>query len=151
MAEKKKARAPRPKQGGHDAARDRLIRAGLVLKITVPGTELEPFGVAINNLPGWIRERVRSETNHSFEVMTSGDPGVDTYAFLWWVSRIADGETVPFPGGGALPLSLAAVRDEWDEKCAGIRIGDIKTELIQAHDGSDPEADPVGETQGQPD
>lgn len=151
MAEKKKARAPRPKQGGHDAARERLIRANQALKVTVPGTDLEPFAVPLTNIPGRVRKRVRAETNHSFETMTSGEVGIDTYVFLWWVSRIIDGETVPLPNGGALPLSLAAVEDEWDERCAGIRLSDLDTELIQVHDGSDEEADPVGEAQGQPD
>ena len=150
MAPKKKASAPRPKKGGHDAAAERVRRAGMILKVTVPGTDVEPFGVAMNNIPGRVRERVRSETGRSFEAMTSGDIGIDTYSFLWWVSRVVAGETVRVSEGVALPLSLAAVRDEWDEKCAGIRIGDLETEVVQAHDGSGPEAVPVGEAPGQP-
>lgn len=139
-APRKKARAPRPKQGGHEAAAERLKRASRALKVTVPGTDIEPFAVALANIPTPVRRRVRAETGRPIEAQVSDAAGLDTYVLLWWVSRLIDGEDV----------TQAASDAEWDERCAGIRFTDVEDEWITLHDGSNPEADPVGEASGQP-
>ncbi len=135
------AKAPKPKEGGYDAAKERLARAAQALKVTVPGTDVEPFAVALSNLPGPVRRRVRSETGRSIEGLSGDEPGIDTYVLLWWVSRLVGGEDV----------ALVFAEDEWSDRCAGIRIGDLETEWITLHDGSTEGADPVGEASGQPD
>lgn len=143
MTAKKKASAPRPKKGGYDAAAERLKRASQALKVTVPGTDVEPFAVCLSNIPGWVRRQVRKQAEFPIEDLTNGThrTGLDTYVMLWWISRIIDGELI----------TLVAVEAEWDERCAGIRLGDLETEEITVHDGGDEDADPVGETPGQPD
>lgn len=138
---RKKASAPRVKKGGYDAAADRLARAAKALKVTVPGTDVEPFAVALANIPSSVRRRIRAETGKPLEAHTAEDAGLDTYVLLWWVSRLVDGENI----------ALILADDEWSDRCAGIRVGDLETEWITLHDGSDQEADPAGEAPGQPD
>lgn len=135
------AKAPKPKKGGHDAAKERLARASQALKVTVPGTDLEPFAVPLANLPGLVRRRVRAETGRSIEGLSAEEPGIDIYVLFWWVSRLLAGEDIAF----------VVAEDDWGDRCAGIRLGDLETEWVTLHDGSDEGADPVGETQGQPD
>ena len=141
MTERKKARAPKPKPGGYDAAAERLMRAAKALKVTVPGTDVEPFSVALANIPGPVRRRVRQETGKPLETHTQEEAGLDTYVLLWWVSRLVAGEDI----------ALILAEDEWSDRCAGMRVGDLETEWITLHDGSDQEADPAGEAPGQPD
>ena len=85
----------------------------------------------------------RSEFQLTVEAILAAaeDAGLDTYVLLWWVSRLVDGENI----------ALILADDEWSDRCAGIRVGDLETEWITLHDGSDPEADPAGEAPGQPD
>jgi len=141
MAPRKKASAPRVKKGGYDAAAERLARASKALKVTVPGTDVEPFAVPLANIPGSVRRRIRAETGKPLEAHTTDEAGLDTYVMLWWISRLVDGENV----------ALAFAEAEWGDRCAGIRLGDLETEWVDVHDGTDPEADPAGEAPGQPD
>lgn len=134
------AKAPKPKKGGYDAAKERLARASQALKVTVPGTDIAPFAVALANVPAGIRRRIRIETGSPLEAHTSDEAGIDTYVLLWWVSRLVNGDT----------LLLTQAEEQWTERAGGIRLGDLETEFITVHDGSDEGADPSGEAPGQP-
>jgi hypothetical protein len=145
MAPKKKAQAPAPKVGGYDAAKERLVRASALFVVTVDGTDVE-FSLPMDNMPNALLRRVRDETGHSLD-WHRNNAGVETFALLWWLSRLVEGEGMEI-GGRSIPLTLAQVDAEWSARCAGVAMRDINTKWVTAHD--DPEGDPLGETEGQP-
>lgn len=113
------ATAPKVKKGGHDAARQRREAAQKVLKVTLPDDY--SFTIAPNNVPTLIRWEVADQLGRSLEDI--GDqPGVHTYAALWWVSRLVSGERI----------SWAAAAVEWDERWPGLTIGELSTKVVDA-------------------
>lgn len=112
--------AKRPSQeAADDALVERLARAQTVLRVTVGGgTDLTFDAPLFENLPIAFRRRVKLVTGQGIS-----DLGIDRLhqmVCLWWVSRFYAGEDV----------SLADVEEEWDERCKGVRLGDITTEMV---------------------
>jgi len=131
------AKAPKPKQGGYDAAKERQERARQTFRVELPGSDLSfmyrPFGIPIR-----VRGLVRDLTGKSVDLLLWGTDGVDvaTYADMWWVSRLCDDET----GADGRPIARAAVHAEFDEVCAGARYSDFVETDISAEVDDSPEA-----------
>jgi hypothetical protein len=119
------ATAPKVKKGGHEAAKSRKAKAREVYRITVHGTDVS-FTFARNNIPIRVRGVVRDLFGMSLEQWLFGRGAVDvqTYADIWWISRLADGEHV----------TRDEVHAEWDERCPGATKDDIEDRLIAGVD-----------------
>ena len=114
------AQAPPVKAGGHEAAKERRKAAKMVARVTAPPSDLE-FDVSVTNISMRTRRRVRQEAGEPAEAfLYRGGIGVDTYAHLWWISRLEAGE----------PISLVDAEAEWDEMYGDIQIGDIHEEDV---------------------
>ena len=126
----KKAVAPRPKVGGQQAAKDRKNEAKQSVKVTVADTGVS-FTYNLLTIPIAVRVKIRDLFSQSVEQWLGerGRPQVDTYADLWWVTRL-DAEP---------SLTRGEVHAEWEQRCAGVSLGDITEELV-----------PLPEAQGQP-
>lgn len=123
----KKAKAPAVKSGGHEAARERRAAAKNVRRVTAPDVCDLDFFVALNSVSMGTRRRVRVESGQPLELfLFAGGIGIDTYAHLWWVSRLEAGEDV----------SLTAAESEWDERYGTVQIVDIVE--ADGGDGTDP-------------
>lgn len=127
MTERKKARAPKPKPGGYDAAAERLRRAQEVYRIHPEGTDLS-FTYSPHNVPIRVRSMIRDTYDLSLDqwLFARGALDVQTYADIWWISRLCAGEGV----------TREEVHAEWDERCAGVRKEDISDEEITEPDDS---------------
>lgn len=121
MAPKKKAQAPAPKVGGYDAAKERIRKAQEVYRIHPEGTEVD-FTYAPNNIPIRVRSIIRDLYSKSLDewLFARGAVDVQTYADIWWISRLASGEDI----------TRQEVHEEWDDKCAGVEKADISDTLI---------------------
>lgn len=127
------AKAPPVKKGGHDAAAKRAEAARQTFKVWI-GDEDEPdleFEWQPNNIPTNVRAHVRDVTGTVVEVLIHGSKGMDpsVYCDMWWIKRLAAGETVdePFPHR----ITREEVQREWDEKFPGIARDDISSRLVK--------------------
>lgn len=122
------AKAPKVKPGGYEAAGKRQARAAEVYRVTAGDLS---FTYAPYNLPIRVRAMVRDTYGMSVEqwLFGRGDADVQTYADVWWLSRLAAGEDV----------TRDEVHAEWDERCPGLRKSDITDERV-ADGEADPEA-----------
>lgn len=123
------AKAPKIKPGGHEAAKARQEAAKQVFRVTVPDTDVS-FTYAPANVPIRVRALVRDTQGMSLDefLFARGAVDVQTYADLWWVSRLIDGEHI----------TRDEVHAEWDDKCAGVTKADVVDELVE--DVDDPKA-----------
>lgn len=116
------AKAPTPKVGGHEAAQERIQRARQTFRIDVAGTDVSftyrPFGVTVRT-----RAKVREATGMATDEFLFGNGSFDvqTYADMWWISRLEDGENV----------TRDQVLGEWDEKCEGVSKDDVSEVLVE--------------------
>ena len=87
------AKAPKPKSGGYDAAKERQERAKQTFRVTVKDSDISfvyrPYGLPIR-----VRGLVREMTGKSVDLLLWGTEGIDvaTYVDLWWISRLCDDE-----------------------------------------------------------
>lgn len=131
------AKAPRPKKGGYDAAKERQERARQTFRVELPDSEFSfvyrPFGIPIR-----VRGYVRDVTGKAVDLLLWGTDGVDvaTYADMWWISRLCADET----GADGRPISRAAVQAEFDDLCAGARYSDFVETDISDEVNDSPEA-----------
>lgn len=131
------AKAPKPKAGGYDAAKERQERAKQTFRVTVKDSDISfvyrPYGLPIR-----VRGHVREVTGKTVDLLLWGTEGVDvaTYVDLWWISRLCDDEL----GADGRPISRAAVQAEFDERCPGATLADIEDPDITAEVDDSPEA-----------
>lgn len=130
----KKATAPKPKQGGYEAAAERHERAAKTLRIELPDSEFSfvyrPYGIPVR-----VRGHVRDVTGKTVDVLLYGADGTDVslFADAWWVSRLCADEV----GADGRPVSRAAVQAEFDELCAGAVAADfVETDATDEVDDS---------------
>lgn len=125
------AKAPKVKAGGYEAAKKRAEKAKQVYRITVADTGVT-FTYAPYNMPIRVRALVRDQFGMSLDefLFARGAMDVQTYADLWWLSRLCDGEHI----------TRDDVHSEWDERCAGVDRDDIDDVLIH---GTDEDGTPV--------
>jgi len=118
------AKAPKVKPGGHEAAKVRQERAKEVYRVEV--ADVLSFTYAPWNVPIRVRARIRDEFRMSLEewLFNRGEVDVSTYADVWWVARMAQGENV----------SRDEVFAEWDELCEGVSREDITDKLVESDD-----------------
>ena len=117
------ASAPPVKAGGHEAARERREAAKVTHRITAPDVSDLSFDVSANTLSMRTRRRVRHEAGEPVELfLYRGGIGIDTYAHLWWMSRLEAGE----------PVSLSEAEAEWDDLYGHVGIGDIEEEVVDS-------------------
>jgi hypothetical protein len=119
------ASAPKVKKGGHEAAKSRKAKAREVYRISVADTDVS-FTHAPNNVPIRVRSLVRDLFGMSLDQWLFGRGAVDvqTYADIWWISRLSAGENV----------TRDEVHDEWDERCPGVTKHDIDDHQIAGVD-----------------
>ena len=133
---KSKAKAPRPKAGGYEAANERKRRAAEVFRITVDpdGDDPHEFEIAMHAVPMRTRARVRSEMQMTVEALLfgRGDFGLDTYCALDWIHRLNAGDVVTFDD----------VVAEWDRRWPDLTPDDVLD--VKADGGDPPEADGQG-------
>lgn len=138
------AKAPKPKQGGYDAAKERQERAKQVFRISLRDGDFS--FVYRPSLPVRVRGYVRDTTGKSVDLLLFGSAGNDVamYADMWWLSRLAAGEQeMAQVGDGKLPvgpLSRETVMDEFDERCPGARYSDFDEVDISGEVDDSPEA-----------
>jgi hypothetical protein len=131
------AKAPTPKKGGYDAAKERQERARQTFRVTVKDSDISfvyrPYGLPIR-----VRGHVREVTGKTVDLLLWGTEGVDvaTYVDLWWISRLCDDEL----GADGHLISRAAVQAEFDERCPGATLADIEDVDITAEVDDSPEA-----------
>lgn len=131
------AKAPKPKAGGYDAAKERMERAKQTFRITLDGGDLSftyrPYGI-----PTYVRGHVRDVTGMSVDQMLwqRGAFDIQTIADYWWISRLCDDETGP----DRRPITRRAVQDELDEQAAGAVYSDFLQEDISGEVDDSPEA-----------
>ena len=126
------AKAPKVKPGGYQAAKARADKAKQVYRVSVADTDVS-FTYAPFNVPIRVRGIIRDLHGMSLDefLFARGAVDVQTYADLWWISRLSDGEHV----------TRDEVHAEWDEQCAGADKSDITDELIEDDEaGDDPKA-----------
>ena len=114
----------------------RLARAQMLLHVRVQGTDVEFDVVPIENLPISFRRKAARIAGAPLPELAVD--GVHGYAVMWWWTRLLAGEDV----------SLGEVEAEWDERCKGVRLGNIETEWVGGveplSDEDDDEASPEG-------
>jgi|JI10StandDraft_1071094.scaffolds.fasta_scaffold564793_3 hypothetical protein len=118
------AKAPKVKPGGYDAAIERANRAKETYRISVKDTDPEfSFEYQPYNLPMSVRAHVRDVTGKTVELLVHGSEGRDVsiYCDVWWIARLAAGESV----------TRRQVQAEWDERFPGAVRTDITDELIE--------------------
>lgn len=131
------AKAPKPKVGGHEAAKERQERARQTFRVSVKDSDISfvyrPYGIPVS-----VRSHVRDVTGKSVDLLLWGPDGIDiaTYVDLWWISRLCADET----GADGRPISRQAVQQEFDEACPGATLADIEDEDITNEVGDSPEA-----------
>ncbi len=116
-AAKQKARAPRPKKETPDERAALAERQKQWCEVTLGDTGVS-FRYNLDMVPVRIRRRIADETRgQSPEGIVYGVARLTTltYADVWWISRLVDGEDV----------TRDAVHDEWDEKFPTIVLADI--------------------------
>jgi len=131
------AKAPKPKQGGYDAAKERQQRARQTFRVALRDSEFSftyrPYGIPIR-----VRGHVRDVTGKSVDMLLWGSNGVDvsSYADMWWITRLCDDET----GADGRPISREAVQAEFDDVCAGATYSDFDETDISAEVDDSPKA-----------
>lgn len=127
------AKAPKVKPGGYEAAKERTKRAQQVYRITVADSDVT-FTYAPYNVPIRVRGLIRDLFGMSLDefLYARGAVDVQTYADIWWITRLVDGEHV----------TRDQVHAEWDERCAGATKDDIDDRLIAGEDEDGPAEDP---------
>lgn len=127
------AKAPKVKPGGYEAAKERTAKAQQVYRVTVADTGVT-YTYAPYNVPIRVRALVRDLFGMSLDqfLFARGAVDVQTYADLWWIARLSDGEHI----------TRDDVHAEWDERCGGIDKDGITDELIAGtdDDGDEPTA-----------
>lgn len=137
MPPKKTASAPKPKQGGYDALKERQERAKQTWRVSFKDTEISfvwrPYGVPIR-----IRGYVADVTGKTLDILLNGTTGVDVaqYVDMWWISRLIAGEA----GADGRPISRIAVQEEFDQLCPGASLRDVIEEDISDEVHDSPEA-----------
>ena len=131
------AKAPKPKEGGYDAAKERQERARQTFRITLDGSDLSfvyrPFGI-----PTYVRSFVRDVTGMAVDelLFQRGAFDAQTICDYWWISRPIAEER----GADGRPVSRRAVQDEFDERCPGAVYGDFSQDDITNEVDDSPEA-----------
>lgn len=131
------ATAPKPKKGGHDAAKERMERAKKAYRITLADGDLtfvyRPFGI-----PTYVRSHVRDVTGMAVDQLLweRGAFDVQTIADYWWIARLAAGEV----GGDLRPITRRQVQDELDERAPGAIYSDFQQDDISDEVDDSPEA-----------
>ncbi len=126
------AKAPKVKPGGYEAAKARNEKARQVFRVTVADTDVS-FTYAPYNVPIRVRAMVRDQFGMSLDefLFARGAVDVQTYADLWWISRLVDGEHI----------TRDDVHADWDERCGGAGKDDITDELILGTDADGVQVD----------
>lgn len=119
MTAKKKATAPRPKKDTPDQRAALAERQRQWAEVVV-GDDLLRFKWNIDLLPVRVRAHIVDTYGRSVEdfIYRSGRPSPLLYATLWWVVRLAAGETV----------TRDEVLAEWDERFPNVVLADITDE-----------------------
>ena len=104
MTERKKARAPKPKPGGYDAAAERLRRAQEVYRIHPEGTDLS-FTYSPHNVPIRVRSMIRDTYDLSLDQWLFARGALDSMLLVPTI----DGDWVDRPAGRTPELPAAAL------------------------------------------
>jgi hypothetical protein len=124
------AKAPKPKEGGYDAAKERQERAKQTFRVSVKESDVSfvyrPYGIPVR-----VRGHIADVTGKTVDLLLYGNRGVDitTFADMWWISRLCDGET----GADGRPITRQVVHDEFDERCPGATFiyGSDKSDIVE--------------------
>lgn len=125
-----KAKAPKIKPGGRDAAKERQAAAQTVFRVTATDSDLD-FTIAPNNLPVRLRREMRAQIGKSPRQFLGdeGAPDIDTVVMLWWAHRRTAGEQVTY----------LDCENEWDDLYGFLTYDDINVkQVLEVED--DPEA-----------
>lgn len=125
-----KAKAPKIKPGGREAAKERQNTARTVFRVTATGSDLD-FTIAPNNLPVRLRREMRAQIGKSPRQFLGdeGAPDIDTVVMLWWAHRRTTGEQITY----------LDVENEWDDAFGHLVYDDISVvQVLEVED--DPEA-----------
>ena len=139
------AKAPRPKQGGYDAAKARQERARQVSRVALKDSDFA-FTWRPHGLPVRARSEVVNQTGKVVEDLLWGHDTVDValFADMWWISRLASGEQETIEIGGQTrtlgPLLRSTVQEEFDSRCPGAVYGDFEQTDISNEVDDSPEA-----------
>lgn len=131
------AKAPKPKTGGYDAAKERMERAKKAYRITLADGDLtfvyRPFGI-----PTYVRSHVRDVTGMAVDQLLweRGAFDVQTIADYWWIARLTADET----GADGRPITRRQVQDELDERAPGAIYSDFAQDDISDEVDDSPEA-----------
>lgn len=131
------AKAPKPKVGGYDAAKERQERAKQTFRVSVKDSDISfvyrPFGVPIR-----VRAHVREQVGTTLDEMLfqHGAVDVQTFVDMWWISRLCAEEV----GGDGKPITRRSVQDEFDERCPGAIYSDFVQEDVTDEVHDSPEA-----------
>ena len=141
------AKAPKPKAGGYDAAKERMERAKKAYRITLADGDLtfvyRPFGI-----PTYVRSHVRDVTGMAVDQLLweRGAFDVQTICDYWWISRLCADETTRIMVGAdgenstEIPLPRRQVQDELDRLAPGAVYADFVQEDISDEVDDSPEA-----------
>lgn len=114
----------------------RLARAQMLLHVRPQGTDVEFDAVLYENLPIAFRKRAAKIAGAPLPELAID--GVHGFAVMWWWTRLYGGEDV----------TLTEVELEWDERCKGVRLANIETEMVGGvtplGEDDDDEASPEG-------